>query len=51
MFGRELIFLQAEIIIYGVKKTASGTELIFSRSNHTASLPDLICFELKKVIF
>src|SRR2546427_3757729 len=32
VFGRELIFLQAEILISSVKKTASGTELICSRS-------------------
>jgi len=45
VFRRELIFLRPKIIISSAEKTIAGTKIIMSRSNHIASLPDLIVLE------
>src|SRR2546426_8735566 len=50
-FRRELIFLRPKIIISSAEKTIAGTKIIMSRSNHIASLPDLIVLEAKIIMF
>ena len=51
VFGRNLIFLRPAIIVASAKKIISGTEIIIPRSNHIASLPDLIVLEAMIVMF
>ena len=51
VFRRELIFLRPKIIISSAEKTIAGTKIIMSRSNHIASLPDLIVLEAKIIMF
>ena len=51
VFGRGLVFWPPKILISSAQKSIAGTKIIMSRSNHIASLPDLIVLEAKIIMF